>query len=391
MKKINWVNFHTRSFGLFRYWVYIESNKLPFYQKNFGKIFDYTLTVPNGKLIGYHHDEKELQDMMSRIFKVSCKNFKTFEKYSTQIFDWMKDFIEFNEKLDDKILSNKTNKEMLRLFDTWYKKCLYWHIGIYFFFTLEPITTKTFLSKLEAYLKKAKKLDELGKYSEIIMSPEKMNGVALEQKMALEIALNIKQNPSKNNELISKYYKAFRWIPCYDVHDREYDLNYFSEQIKKLLKFSPAELREKRDNLVTDFRSRSSRFKNLIKKIEDTELVELSYIMHSLVYYKDYRDDLRRQAGFASKKFMNELAKRLSLSIDELNYLIPSEIISLLQGEKSIEVSKIRSRMPANYVLRSVPGKIELFIGDDVQKILKTLSWDEIPSLQAGLSSPYIL
>ncbi|HBU06641.1 MAG TPA: hypothetical protein DEB09_00995 [Candidatus Magasanikbacteria bacterium] len=369
MKKINWVKFHTRDFSLFRYYVYVESNKLPFYKKHFGKVFDYTITVPDGKLIGYFHDQVELDDMMGRYYNVACEDFITFEKYAKQIFGWMNEFIDFNKKFKSNQLLQYNNKKMLSLFDLWYKKYLNWQVGIYFYFTLESIVTDNFSSQLENYLRNNNQLDRLVDWSNIVMSPEKMNTVAEENKFALQTAIKIKQQLKDKQKLIKKYYKKFLWIPCYDIKDNEYDIEYFEKRIEELLNFSEVHLNKQLKELVFDFKQRKTKFKSYLKEINDKELKELSQVMHWLVFYKDHRDDLRRQAGYVGKKIMKVLATNFGLSLTEVNYLTPDEIREWLNG-KPISISDIKKRIPANYVLLSTPDKIDLYIGEDFKKVL---------------------
>ena len=369
-KKITWVKFWTRNFGLFRYWVYIESNRLPFYKKHFGKVFDYALTVPNGKLMEYYHDEDELQDLTKRMFKVACKDFKTFDKYSKQIFKWMQEFIDFNNKLNLQQLAKLSNKQLVVRYKKWYKKYLYWQTGIYFYFVLEPILTDIFQTSLEKYLNKNKLVEKISKYNEIIMSPEAMNAVALDQLMALETVINIKNNPDQKKNFIQIYWKNFLWIPCYDVKDDEYQLSHFEEIVNKLFKLDIKELVRKYDSLNNEFGGRRTSFLKLLNSIKDKRLAELTKIMHWLVYYKDHRDDKRREASFAAKKFMSFLANKFDLTLEEINYLTPPELMNLLKGKGVINKKEIKARIPVNYVLLSTPGKIEFFSGEKIKEIL---------------------
>lgn len=369
MKKINWVKFHTRNFGLFRYYIYVESNKLPFYKKHFGKVFDYTITVPDQKLIGYFHDDKELKLMTEIMYKVACKDFKTFEKFSKDIFKWMQDFIDFNTRLNIRDVSKYSNKKLLNLFKIWHKKYLYWQIGIYFYFTLEPIVTEKFYQDLEEYLRNNSLTEKLTEWSAIVMAPEKMNAVAEEHLSALKTAIIVKQNSLKKRELIRKFYNKFLWIPCYDIKDEEYKLAHFEERIEKLVNFSEIQLNKQLTDFVSDFKNRKKKFAEYLSKLNDKKLQELSKIMHWLVFYKDHRDDLRRQAGYVGKRFMNILAKKFSLTLEEVNYLIPEEIENCLKGTV-VPVEEIKKRIPSNYVLLSTPGKIEMFTGEAVRTVL---------------------
>src|SRR3989338_7242594 len=169
-----WTKFWTRDFGLLRYYVYIESNKLDFYQDYFGQIFHYALIIPDGKLMSYHHDKKELQQLTQKMYQVACSNFDTFFRFSKKTFKWMQDFIEFNQNLK---ISNISNKELEPIFLRWYEKYLYWQIGVYFFFVLEPVVTEKFLFHLEEYLTKKKQKILLLSYTDIVMAPEQMNAV----------------------------------------------------------------------------------------------------------------------------------------------------------------------------------------------------------------------
>ena len=369
MKKNNWIKFWTRDFGLFRYWLYIESNKLDFYKKNFGVIFDYALTVPDGKLVAYYHDRDELEKVTNKMYEIACCDFKTFTRFSKQVLGYTQEFIDFNKKINSKKISNLSDKQLLKFYDTWYKKYLYWQTGIYFFFVLEPIITDQFLVGLKNYLKEQNQLDKLTEYTEIVMSPEKMNAIILEQYHTLRVAIKIKSSPKQKQALIKKLYQKFLWIPCYDVHFKEYDIKHFQAQIAKLGKLPTARLENMAADLQTSFKNRKIVFNGLIKKIKNKKLVELAKIMHWLVYYKDFRDDLRRQTGHFGKLFMEPLAKKLNLDLVEINYLTSPEIRSCIVG-KRVSKDKIKSRIPSGYVFKSTKNKTEIYVGADIKKII---------------------
>ena len=371
MSKIVWTKFWTRNFSLFRFWVYIESNKLSFYRKNFGGIFDYSLAVPDGKLIAYYHNKKELDLMTKKIYQKSCKNFWIFEKYAKQVIGWMQKFIDFNNDLNEKKLHCLSDKELLVLFKKWYKKYLSWQIAVYFFFVLEPICTEVFFTMMELYLRQLGKISELSYYTSIIMAPEAMNVVALEQAFALRTAISIKKNPSVKNKLLRLYYEKFLWIPCYDIKDEPYDIKYFVDNLDKLLALSLKELEQKLKDLEQQFKKNKKDFTELLTGLEDKKLAELAKIMHWLVYYKDHRDDKRRELGFAGKKFMSVLAERMQLTLEEINYFTPPELEDCLRGKK-VDKKKIRERIPTNFVLLSTSRGIELVTGRErIEKIIR--------------------
>ncbi len=366
----NWVKFWTRNFGLFRYYVYIESNKLEFYKQHFGSVFNDTITVPDGKLMAYYHDKNELDQLTKKIYEVSCTDFKIFETFSQQIFSWMQEFIDYNNKLNPKELATLNAAELKKEFNNWYQKYLHWQIGIYFYFVLEPIVTEKFLSYSEEYFRTKNELSKLNDFTQIVMAPEQMNAVNREQLDAYNTAIKVKENSAKKETLIKRYHQKFSWIPCYDIKDPEQVLSYSEKRINDLLDLNIPVLKEKSWQLKTEFRKRKKIFEKAMSPINDTKLTELSKIMHQLVFYKDHRDDKRREAGLAGKRFMNILAQKLDLTLEEVNYLTPPELLSALSGDL-IPKSEIRTRIPANYVLLSTSGKIELFTGEDIKRVLE--------------------
>ena len=370
MRKVVWTKFWTRDFSLFRHWVCLESGKLSFYKRNFGKVFNLGLTIPDGKLVAYYHGKSELEKMSKLIFDKTCKDCRIFQRYAKLSFGWMQNFIDFNNKLDDRHIGKLTNGKLILLFQGWYEKYLRWQTS-YYLFVLEPICAKIFSEKLESYLHRRKRIDELDKIKSIVIAPEKMNAIALEQCLALKTAVEIKKNPKRRNELLQKYYQKFLWIPCYDIKDEAYKIEHFESNIRKLLTLPIEGLKKRLSALERNFKKNKSSFEELIKGISDKRLVELCKIMHELVYYKDHRDDKRRETGFAAKKFMNILAERLRLTLEEINYLTPPEVLGVLKG-KNISKTEIRSRITSNYVLMSTSKVINLFTGQrNIKKIIE--------------------
>lgn len=369
MAKVVWTKFWTRDFSLFRHWVCIESGKLPFYKKNFGKIFNLGLTVSDGQLVAYYHGKAELEKMSKLIFNKTCKKFQIFQRYAKSSFGWMQDFIDLNNKLNNQQVDKLTNKKLALLFRKWYKKYLWWQAS-YYLFVLEPICSKIFSEKLEFYLRRKNRINELDKIKSIITSPESMNAVALEQICVWETAVDIKKYPEQKSELLQKYYQKFLWIPCYDIKDKAYEIEHFKKNIEKLGTLSVDELQKKLKEFQNNFKRNKNNFDELLKSISDKHLVELCKIMHSLVYYKDRRDDKRREAGFVAKKFMNIVAVRLGLTLEEVNYLTPPEVLGALKG-RDVSKTEIRNRIPSNYILMSTSKMIDLFTDrQDIKKII---------------------
>ena len=241
-------------------------------------------------------------------------------------------------------ITNDSRSSLSRIFDGWYKKYLHWQIGIYYYFCLEPVLTDEFFSALEFYLRKKDELDKLDEYSSIIMAPEKMNAVTREQLDLYKAVLDIKKNPSEKSKIIEKHHKKYLWIPCYDIHHKEYSKSYFEKKIEELLKKN--NIYEEIQKINNDFKKRKNEFEKLVKNIDDTKLKNLSGIMHWLVFYKDHRDDLRREAGYAGKRYMRFLAEKLALSLEEINYLTPNEIKNALKGN-ILDIEEIRKRIPS--------------------------------------------
>jgi len=303
------------------------------------------------------------------MYDVACSDFKTFEQYSQQIFTWMNAFIDYNNELDVEIVSQFSEDKLIPIYNEWYNKYLHWQTGIYFYFVLEPIVTDKLYSQLKEHLEKKNKGDELTHYTNVIMSPEKMTVVAEEQLKAITRALDIKKGKDKER-VINVHYNEFLWIPCYDIKDDEYTIEFFNTRFEKLLKEDEKALQQMKKEIESDYDQRKKSFDQLMKSIDDEKLRDLSKIMHWLVYYKDYRDDLRRKAGFAGKRFMKILANKLDITLEEVNYLIHPEVVKSLQGG-SIDIEEIRKRIPSNFVLLSTPGNIKLFTGDEAKKVIQ--------------------
>jgi len=106
-----------------------------------------------------------------------------------------------------------------------------------------------------------------------------------------------------------------------------------------------------------------------------------------MVFFKDFRDDLRRKHVYFWSFLFEKIAKYLELSIEELGYLNLNEIEQALSGQfKSLE--KIIKYRRAQAIFVSLPeekGKVTMVEGEEAKPYKKIVAISELIKTTSGI------
>jgi phosphohistidine swiveling domain-containing protein len=134
------------------------------------------------------------------------------------------------------------------------------------------------------------------------------------------------------------------------------------EQIKKIVRHYAQVKKEK---------------KEIIESLEiSKDLQYLSEVSSELMFIKDYRKGIYQKSYLAMDPVLEEIGKRLGLSLKEMKYLIIDEVIDALQNSRAAECKKIIAERMKKCCMITEKGMIRIYAGAECEKQLSKLGLD---------------
>lgn len=270
-----------------------------------------------------------LQETMFEKFRHGAS---AIQKELRQIQKGGEDFIAFAKNL--RITAKTPQKTLLRLYGQYYRKVTEWNrLAWISFYLVESSSTL-----IEQWVAKMFSTEQIPKAIAYYSRPK-------EKASQLQIADYFKKAHS-TKEKVSYLQKHFPWLASADPFHKPFAKQDFAAYTAAFVQPEEAA-------------SCSREEQRMFAKFEHTPVVRF---YQEMLYLKDKRDDYRREAFHYACPLVEELAKRLQISLRELGHLLPQDIPSKLlrkeikKREKGfiIEIKKGKYHIQAGtYVLRN--------------------------------------
>jgi len=180
-------------------------------------------------------------------------------------------------------------------------------------------------------------LKDYEKIINTLTQPLRANTPVLLDKALLELAVAIKKDKItsfQKKRVLRKIYGQFYWLPCNDPIDRPYELSDFEHQLEKYLTHpSPAEDLLK---LEKEWRTKRRKWLHTLERLQpNSREREFARIFAMTTYWKDRRDDYRRETYARFRNLFAAIAQRVGVTATTLQYFKEEEIRgALLTGKK---------------------------------------------------------
>ena len=164
-----------------------------------------------------------------------------------------------------------------------------------------------------------------------------------------------KWNKLNEQEKLSVY-RDFLWVPCIDIHMKEWSREDFSRHMS---------------NLKNDGKYKMP-YEEAVEalKLNDEERI-LVDIAKKLTYIKDFKDDSKRRCIYLEKNIYREIAKRMGITLEESSYLRWSEIIKFLDTGKKVPTRLIRDRMEGFVSYYNENRVLVCGVGAEIKKVIR--------------------
>ncbi len=311
----------------------------------------------NGIIFGDHKEWMQLgKYTLIKIIKNPIWGFKLNKK----ILKLSDELVDFSSKIFKNNLKVESTIELYKLYKAYLERQsrLYNYAVVPVYLDLyKPHLTNYLINYLNKQITKIG-YHKTGKECFTLLTiPEKLSKVQEEEKALLVLATQ--KNILTNKKIIHQHAESFRYLG-YNFEGPAFPDSYFLRRIKECLNDSVNPL----DKLNLMLNKKKQEKSNHNKILDDLKVDQkhrlLLNITQSLIYSKDYRKMSLVQSYYEIEPLLEELAKRLSLSLFEIRNCLLKEIKRMAYGytKRPSELHKRARGCLFVVINQNLPGKV---------------------------------
>ncbi|MBU0471261.1 MAG: hypothetical protein KKF89_03510 [Nanoarchaeota archaeon] len=341
-------------------WLYSAKN---FHKRYSIELPDHLIIFKDEVAYGYLDQAQFDKCRKKLISKLYSSTF--FELYEKDAVGIMKSFLAYCEKLSRKDFKNISNEMLIKNWKEFLRNEDEWMSTAWLIFILDEPLTDELKNKLKekkfmkAILTKTKKTDMIKQRLDLLYSALSGNHNNLAEKYAHFPILNMDESPLTND--------------------------YFINEIKKVK--NPV---EKIIKIHTNFDKNVNEYERVLKYFSsDKEMTKLIEACNKVVFYRDYRNDVRQRCYYHARKLYFEIASRLNIDIKDVIYLERKEIEDSLKNNELILSLELIKKRKKNSLLTSIKSKIKSDYNiNKIKKLSKEIIGNQIKKIKGIPANP---
>ncbi len=313
---------------------------------------------------------------IKRIYTSVITAGKSNPKISTQFLaDWKNDEHEFYEKcieIGNTNLSELRDTELLALHDD------FLHITLRRNSSSSVIDgfalgTDTLIAEKIKVVYETSKLKETMRSTEvfsILTAPVHLSFINHAEVALLKLAVAVKKDPNRKEDLLAEHQKNFFWIRNNYVDANVLDTVYFNEELDKIFSIN-IDVEEEIKKIEETPQVNKNRKAELMKKLTlDDELKLLIKVSEDFTYWQDERKKATFWTAHYATLILEEIGKRVGISADLLKYASPREIAAVFK--KEITQEELTERQKNSVFYWDTEGH-ECLSGEEAEKVKQTI------------------
>lgn len=205
----------------------------------------------------------------------------------------------------------------------------------------DEILTEELIHAIQHHLKSLKRENRFAEYFTIFTTP---SGQTLLQQ-AQEELIRIAAAPKKEQEaLLKKHALIYGWIGDYARYNHFTTYEVFKKQLDEIK--NPAKTLQEREQ---EKKKMENRIKIAMTKLKAESLFPLITTARKAVYFRNQRMDVLNVMLYRLRHLLEEIAARYKQTLQEIVFLTPPEIYTLLEG--NMAVLRKRAERKKGYVV----------------------------------------
>jgi len=364
MRKFTWEKIAQRNISVFHWYFYFEGyvEKYPIilggkYRHRFTEI------TKNVSVLYAPEDEKiDEGPFRKKIYQKIKRDKKFITQHLKKCLQNGKDLVDLSEKIKKSKLSQKTNKEVLKIF------LEYWEKFRETIIHAMPIVGRVLSEILiNEYLWKKlsrKEVKNLGYFLNLLSIPQEFTLMKKDEIGLLKLVLKISKRPKTARLFLKKKFKELiKKLPLLGPeidkligqHLAKYGYLYMgfdgkpknkNDYLKELaITLKRGDYQKTLKNIERQQKEVRLKQKILIKRLKfSPEAEKLVKNLQECAYFQTYSDNMASLAIYNVQNLYQEIARRMGLKTKEAKFLIPPEIKYLLEKNKKADPKLIKKR-----------------------------------------------
>jgi phosphohistidine swiveling domain-containing protein len=308
------------------------------------------IIVPENNNTAFYIDNFSWNKLVDSLNNKYTSHLQQLEKYERDFERDGENYLELSKKISRMDLSNKSNVELLDLYQNYQEKLFTYSVFTWTSFILNNFVAERATTIIDKYLKLHNMEEKKLVVIDSLFQPIKQAAVI---KLQHEV-YKYKDNFSKNK--FNELYNNYKWLSCLDLHNDPWTMKQFEE-------------------VITTFKKQTAKkvitFNEYVDKLKINKK-DLQYLLMAqrFVYIKDARDDFRRKGILYVLPFFAEMAKRMGIKTKDISYVKSLEVINFLRNNIFVSQSTIDSRKKGFVMYLDNKNNIICLDGENISKTL---------------------
>ncbi len=360
IKNIQWTQIYSREYGV-QYSQMMLMSISKHAKHIIPKPSNTHIIVPQENYSAFYADKRSWDKLSKSLYKKYATSPIALRKFEKKLITNGKKYVNFGKRISRANLTQQSTQQLFVIYKQNQKILFDYTIFVATAFILNNYIADYAMTILKKYLKNNKLENKEQEIVESLFTPPKLA-------QSLKFQQQIKNANNLTDDQFEKLYNRYHWLSCQDIHNPPWTRTQFKTLINQLKKSE-----------VSKNVSFNKYLKILNLKASDLELLSMAKRM---VYIKDVRDDYRRQGVYYMRPLFNEIARRMKLNLEDISYLLPSEINDFLIKQTPPNLQIITQRKKGFVMYFNEKNEIVCIEGDLVKKAFSIF---KIPKTKTSL------
>ncbi len=314
------------------------------------------------------NEQKIVNGKIKKLYQKSNSINDYFERKALPVF---LEYILFTRRMNKKYSAKQhPSHVILKDFDDFVKINSKFVSNLWLIYLSDEIIDDIFKKELLKYLKQKKEESRMREYILVATTPLLKTAITKEHEELLEIATG--KDKDTRSIKIKIHWKKWLWFPCYNPCDKAYDISVYKKELKK---YPVAIAKEELKRIKNEHSLHKKKFTAFISDIQSNKkLLKATKMINAVCFYREYRNDLRREGLYLIGSFYEAIGNLLRVSSKEICYLTVLETRQSIIKEKLEVKREVIKRRIKEYALFG-STKYNILIDDErtINEITETL------------------
>jgi len=316
-----------------------------------------------------------------------------------------KKFVELTASLNRIDFKEKTSKELNEFFNEYIDSFTKVYTLLMMPLEIEAVLTELIEKELEKKIDSEKDFSKFKRcFNAIAIASDKTETIK-EKEDLLKLAINIKKKELdglfkgeakdikksllEHKELLKKideHKDKYAWTGIRFLSGNPLEIDDFIIKLREILKKKPEEELRKLEDLR---KKEVNEFENAIRELNpNKEFSQLIEFIKETVFLRTNRLESINKGNYYARPLLEEIAKQMNFTYDNVTYLFPNEINAFLEKNKSPDIDGIKERQEGYALIEEEEGT-KLYVGRELEKIKKEIEkeFEEVEEIKGHTAS----